>query len=387
MIFLMKFAFWFSLAVCATGFHPAVFHSNDYVVLHAADKILDVVGIQQLPLTGRKVILPNWPYTTTPSPIKDEIEKKIAKVLVKRGEYVSGINLSDKRVCEILDVLGVETETRYYMTLNQALSLRKQLLVAKLSTTTWKLKESIGKLLGLYERGRSICDIAVDFDYPPVAILRGILAQRAAAMWPTIDYSDIKEVVKFGLRLDSDSQSQVRARDDTKPMSWREENSALNLERAKSLLSSNDLLQLSAAKKADQTSFSEENLEEREISLGWERSLYEYLDENGVQYLDEEATKSKGFRSTPDCILLDDVYINGQLVRWIDMKCFYGSARSSVYLSQLRAQTNKYCTAFNGGGAVVYRLGFSCDLQSKLKSMPVLLLNKGLLRTTDEVTE
>jgi len=59
------------------------------------------------------------------------------KVLVKKGEWLSGQKLSDRRVGEILDVLdSIRELPRRDLTLAQAMSLRKQLLVQKLIAVT-----------------------------------------------------------------------------------------------------------------------------------------------------------------------------------------------------------------------------------------------------------
>ena len=54
--------------------------------------------------------------------------------------------------------------------------------------------------------------------------------------------------------------------------------------------------------------------------------------------MNETMLKDLGSKSTPDCVLLDDCYINGQLVRWIDMKNFYGSCQSIHFVDKLKKQ-------------------------------------------------
>jgi Protein of unknown function TPD sequence-motif len=107
--------------------------------------------------------------------------------------------------------------------------------------------------------------------------------------------------------------------------------------------------ELARAKEVDHTSYAEDDSAERQRSTAWEESLYAFLDAHGVAYLTEAALKDQvargrlggpvlrlvllsdafcitlavavqGSKSTPDCVLLDDVTINGRPVRWVDMK-------------------------------------------------------------------
>lgn len=84
-----------------------------------------------------------------------------------------------------------------------------------------------------------------------------------------------------------------------------------------------------------------------------------------------------GSKSTPDCVFLDDCYINGKLVRWIDMKCFYGTSCSSHFVSKLQKQAKRYDEEFQGPGAIIYKLGFSAALPGKLPE--TLFLDRGPL--------
>jgi hypothetical protein len=60
----------------------------------------------RLQLTGRRVALPDWPDTVTPQPIRQDKEERVARVLVRKGEFVGGRQLSDQRVCQVLDEIG-----------------------------------------------------------------------------------------------------------------------------------------------------------------------------------------------------------------------------------------------------------------------------------------
>jgi hypothetical protein len=342
-----------------------------------------------LPLTGRRVEL-TWPYTSTPGPIVKDQEETVLKVLVKKGEWLSGQKLSDRRVGEILDVLdSIRELPRRDLTLAQAMSLRKQLLVQKLIASSWRLNDdrpgAIGaKVSAQYKRGAKVTAIAQRVDMPAVALLRSIFMERSKERWPQMRHGDHRDIIKIARRLEGDQTQPEPAPESAEPEAGegevgRRKSLAALSKCAAELLTDRDRQELGEAKEADGISWNEENIEERNVSLAWEESLYAYLAANGVAFLTEGALLDLGFRSTPDAILLDDLYINGRLVRWLDAKCFYGSSRSKLFLTKLKKQCDRYKRDFGGGGAICYKLGFSRDLQAQLAGCETVCLDRGLL--------
>jgi len=363
--------------------------------------VSSVVGTLLLPLTRKKISLPEWPYTTSPHPIKEKVEREVIKVLVRPGEFLSGQRLSDKRVCDILDSLEKHGGGGEYMTLAQALSLRKQLLVNKLVKDSWRLKSRSADLCKQYYRGRAITEIAILNDFPAVGLLRVVLAERAHECWPDLNVGEVKEVVKLALRpspavnenLETETEDEIIEdtdeieRGETEATKYRRERQEVLQQCALQLLTCRDEAQLAEAKEVDQVSYESDSLAQRDFSLAWERALYTHLDQTGVQYLKEQTLSDQGFRSTPDCVILDDIYINGKgPVRWMDSKAYYGSAGSRFFVSKLQKQVLRYNKEFDGQGAIVYRLGYSSELQKQLShavtSNGPLLLDKGLLGDT-----
>lgn len=241
------------------------------------------------------------------------------------------------------------------MLFEQALSLRKQLLVDKIVNDGWKLRKNGDRIRRAYQQGVSLLDLAVQYDQPPVAIFRDMLTTRVRAhrMFDDLRDKDKRNVVKAGLRGDGPA--------------W-------------DMMSERDRHELATAKAVDHTSYAEEDSTERVRSADWEESLYAYLDASGVRYLNETALKDLGSPSTPDCVLLDDCYVNGRLVRWIDMKNFYGSAASKHFVDKLIKQASRYNTEFGGPGAIVYKLGHSEGLAVQVPG--TLLLDRGPLNVT-----
>jgi hypothetical protein len=52
--------------------------------------------------------------------------------------------------------------------------------------------------------------------------------------------------------------------------------------------------------------------------------IYDFLDGHEIKYITEDTLKFYGYggRKTPDCLLVDDLYIHGRRVRWIDSNAF-----------------------------------------------------------------
>ena len=74
---------------------------------------------------------------------------------------------------------------------------------------------------------------------------------------------------------------------------------------------------------------------------------------------------------TPDFLLLDDVFINGQKVSWIDCKCYYGSASMGVYGERSLQRVGQDYPEKFGPGAIIFAFGF-CEAL-KVEGSAVLL--------------
>ena len=93
-----------------------------------------------------------------------------------------------------------------------------------------------------------------------------------------------------------------------------------------------------------------------------------FITENDIKNMDRDIYNYSFYKS-PDIVLLDDVYINGKLIRWVDAKNLFGN---SLYKSQKRImdfnkQVNDYVDLF-GPGAIVFGHGYSTDYNKLLQS-------------------
>mmetsp|Transcript_28242 Transcript_28242/g.46833 ORF Transcript_28242/g.46833 Transcript_28242/m.46833 type:complete len:242 (+) Transcript_28242:2748-3473(+) len=79
---------------------------------------------------------------------------------------------------------------------------------------------------------------------------------------------------------------------------------------------------------------------------------------------------------TPDVLFLCPVRINGQFVKWLDAKQYYGSAtfahNRKVPNGKISFQAQRYNAHFGGKGAFVFGQGYCADLR---KLIPAVLLD------------
>ena len=75
----------------------------------------------------------------------------------------------------------------------------------------------------------------------------------------------------------------------------------------------------------------------------------------------EQIAQSNKATNTPDFLILDNFYINGIKINWIDAKNFYGS-KSKFMIKKIKSQTQKYINAW-GSGSIIFNLGFNSGLE------------------------
>lgn len=226
-------------------------------------------------------------------------------------------------------------------------------MVSKVVASSWKLKDErkLATVIRNFAEGkRSLIYLASDLDLPPVSIFRSILAKRVSDVYPDLRERDRKRIVK-GIISEEDSES------------------------IKKFVSPWELQELQQAKKYDVVGYNEES----EAPVMWEEALYSFLDENNINYVKEETLREAEMKITPDCLILDDFFINGTKVKWIDAKSFYGSGlRENNHFSRsLKKQIQRYETEFGESGAVIFKHSFSRKLR---KNHPTtLFLDSGPL--------
>lgn len=315
------------------------------VQIQAASAYLDHIFDNGTKRVKRKIV---WePAAYEPVPVSKEIELLQKDVLIRRGEFGK---LRGSRQLE------VELECcELGLTFHQALSIRKQLLIKKAMSNHWKLKDkdSLEEVISSFEtQKKSIMDIAVELDLPPVSIFRAIMASRVLQRYPG-----------------------MHAVNRRRPAGKILQSIIYDEEYVGTFLSEWELKELQNAKRQDIVGYVNHSTSPQD----WENELYSFLDRHQINYAKEEDLRSMGTRSTPDCLLLDDVTINGKKVRWIEFKSYYASGLNENWWStkKLLQQSKKYEDEFRGEGAIIMKRGFS----ETLASSSTLFLDSGPLST------
>ena len=83
----------------------------------------------------------------------------------------------------------------------------------------------------------------------------------------------------------------------------------------------------------------------------------------------EQIKKNNNPINTPDFLILDNFYINGIKINWIDAKNFYGM-NSKFTKKKIKSQTDKYINKW-GIGAIIFSISFC----SKLNFENILLID------------
>ena len=103
-----------------------------------------------------------------------------------------------------------------------------------------------------------------------------------------------------------------------------------------------------------------------EAGAKFETVLENFFRDAGVSIETEMELKQNNIgklAATPDLVLLDEVYIDGARVHWIDAKSFYGSLVVEQHEGKLLQQAAKYEQRF-GPGAFVFKSGACKQLDS-----------------------
>ena len=256
----------------------------------------------------------NWKV----NPVPKNIEEKVANFVVRKGEFGW---LKDKRMDEVANfVNGIQ------MTLDQSLSLRSAILQEKSVYTFHRLQRNAGKLKSLYDEGVTVVQLSKRFDYPPMNIFRGILKARG---WS-------KTKIKESLR---EPEKKLNKRDQEEFVKAEAADRVANVDQSEN------------AKRADL----------------FEEVLCQHFENKGVrirrqvEMVTEQSVEHGRPIRTPDLLLLDHVFINGQPIAWIDAKHFYG-ADINFQRKKTIKQMSRYIEEW-GQGAIVFRHGFSSNLR------------------------
>ena len=210
----------------------------------------------------------------------------------------------------------------------------------KAMKSAWRLRDEkiMKNIVGDFERQVPLHELSFDHDLSPVSLFRSIMASRVLDANPR--FSSVnrrKSAWKIVQSIISETDKHY----------------------IESFLTDWELNELKIAKENDVVGYTDNST----IAEEWEHTIYKYLDQQNINYITEDTLKLQGLEEsgTPDCLLIDNLVLNGQPLRWIEFKSFYGSGlkeNSFFTKKSICKQIAKYDRTY-GRGAMVLKHGCS----------------------------
>jgi len=259
-------------------------------------------------------------------PLNYNIEKYICLQL-DLSPYKSYAPMSDKEIENIYSrVLKKFTNTSIpiskYFCKEIILSIRANLMRDHMITNHKKVMSSKYNIIDDYVNGMGILELSTKYDGSPLNLLRLIFAKKYG--------KKLTQLIKKNKILSPRDKKELE------------------------LAISNDLYAL----------INQDDVLKK--STNFELRVQKILDLNDIRYktqeqlAEEQIKKSNIATNTPDFLILDDLYINGIKINWIDAKNFYG-LNTPYIKKRIKHQIKKYLNAW-GSGAIIFNLGFSSKL-------------------------
>ena len=208
------------------------------------------------------------------------------------------------------------------------------------------VKKNAPKMLRMWKKGKSICDIADEFGFPP--ILTAMLIFQEDGTGKKIFWEYVRDPSLLDSEVTADELREASARDLVYSL--------------------------------------EGNEKSKERGKWGEGLLWEWLDSQGVDYMTEEDERredgSQGSK-TPDCLLAEPMNFCGKKIFWIESKASFGDA------AEFKINSNKQLIPYTelfGPGVVVYWTGYldglACPEGVTLEDIGIL--EKKLTKWKDE---
>ena len=261
----------------------------------------------------------SFQFDWDPAPISQEDENSMNKYIIVKGRYGRMTKQEKENLAKYIE----NSSTR--MAVAQAISLRSALLQQKAMFRHSHLQKNAKALFNQYNAGESVLRLSQYFDYPPMNTFRTVLSMKGYG----------KTKIKKCLN------------DPKKELNSREQREYAEAEGADSVSNVHQTLA-------------------RKFANKFEDIIANFLEQRGICFVRQnqmETEQKKSFGKsilTPDFLLLDEVFVNGQQITWIDAKAFYG-ANIHFNIKKVRQQMSRYTNHW-GGGAIMYLQGFSENL-------------------------
>lgn len=220
----------------------------------------------------------------------------------------------------VIDNFTKEQTNNFYVRI--ILSIRANLMREHMMITHKKIMFREKKIISDYNSGLNLVGLVSKYDYSPLNLLRLIFQSKYH-----------KKLTKIMTNLDL-----LDLRDKSQ-LDW-----AINHD-AYALINQDEILTKSNE---------------------FENKIKFILDKLSIRYktqleLSDEQIKLEGIASnTPDFLIMDELFINGIKINWIDAKNFYGS-NTKFMIKKTKSQTKKYINKW-GSGSIIFNLGFNSDL-------------------------
>ena len=241
--------------------------------------------------------------------IDDKLEKSLYSLLAPKGFYG---DYDKKNIYEV--------SKKYSINKKLLISLRSQFLKSKVIEKHYMVKKFKNNLLSEYSNN-SVLDLCKKYDIAPLTIMRMIILE------------------KYNFKI---SENKIKK------------------------LKDNDKKQLEIALNNDITSQLNQDSVMDE-SIKYEQKIGRALSKKGIKYktqedLTEEQTEKYGYAViTPDFLFDQEINLNGENIKWMEIKNFYGS-NIKYFKNKIKKQLTKYKNKW-GKGCVVFRYGFNSELK------------------------
>lgn len=255
-------------------------------------------------------------FTWESKPISRADENKMVRHVVLPGYYHRLTPREIQQLAFLIDSIATE------MTLPQAISLRTTRLQQKALERHIHLQRRQNDIWNMYAAEISVLEISRIVDAPPVNVFRVILAQMHFS----------KAQIKRCLRNPKHEFAKREQRE------------------------------YFAAEQSDIVSNFDHDASQERAEL-FELAVQRFLVSRRVAFVTQkqlESEQKKEFGKpllTPDFLILDELIVNGQTVKWLDAKAFYG-ANVPLNIKRVRKQISRYIEHW-GSGAIMYLYGFS----------------------------
>lgn len=257
-------------------------------------------------------------YVWIPTPIDGEKYKKFKSLILENLNYgPSWKTRSETR--KYLEIAGLDNISD-----EAAGSARSVIMRTYITENVIRIKRNIKAIANMYNSGTSIIDVATEWKFPPLNLLRSILIYNG--------------------RRESEMHKVF--------------NRTIN---ASKLLSDRDLSQYIIATAVDAESSFDSDLI-ASIAKYNENQITSYFIMNNIpiiteaELVDQQIEKYGRALFTPDILFKTPITINGVSIHWIDYKDYMGCPDSILYDSNVK-QSAKYNAIF-GNGALMYHYGF-----------------------------